>query len=148
MNMKIPASFKLGVIEYKVYLVEKIEFVQNDFDTLVGKIGNAKAKKLKQSSILFGLCDPSAQTIWLATKDIQGNDLSKERIVSTFYHELAHALVGETAYNEANGDEIFIEALGKNLYNYVISVSDEEAEVYVDEDEELESKTTKKKSKK
>lgn len=148
MNMKIPASFKLGVIEYKVYLVEKIEFVQNDFDTLVGKIGNAKAKKLKQSGILFGLCDPSAQTIWLATKDIQGNDLSKERIVSTFYHELAHALVGETAYNEANGDEIFIEALGKNLYNYVISVSDEEAEVYVDEDEELESKTTKKKSKK
>lgn len=149
--MKIPASFKLGVIEYKVYLVEKIEFVQNDFDTLVGKIGNAKAKKLKQSSILFGLCDPSAQTIWLATKDIQGNDLSQERIVSTFYHELAHALVGETAYNEANGDEIFIEALGKNLYNYVVSVSDEEAALYVENEEEeevVEVKATKKKSKK
>lgn len=146
--MKIPASFKVGILEYKVYLTEKIEFSAEDFELLVEKQGSIRAKKLKNSGILFGLCDSSAQTIWLATKDIQGNDLSEERLISTFYHELAHALVGETAYNEANRDEIFIEALGKNLYNYCTSVSDEEAELYIEDDEVVETKTTKKKSKK
>lgn len=147
MNMKIPASFKVGIIEYKVYLTERIEMEES--------MPLGFCKKFKNEGMLFGLCDPSAQTIWLATKDIQGNDLSQQRIVSTFYHEVAHALVGETAYQEANQDEVFIEALGKNLYTFCTSISDEEATLYVEDDNDEEKEdlsevkvTSKKKTKK
>ena len=148
--MKIPASFKIGILEYKVYLTEKIEVSGEDFEILVERHGSVKAKRLKNAGIIFGLCDSSAQTIWIATKDIQGNDLSKERMVSTFYHELAHAVVGETAYNEANRDEIFIEALGKNLYSFCNTISEEDATLYIEEpeiEEDIEEKPIKKSKK-
>lgn len=136
--MKIPASFKIGILEYKVYLTDKIELDNDNTVLVLEKQIKVSTKKLKNSGILFGVCDHSSQTIWLATKDIQGKDVSKERLVTTFYHELAHALVGETAYNEANRDEIFIEALGKNLFAYCTTVSEEEAPVYKEEEEEEE----------
>ncbi len=145
--MRIPASFKIGILEYKVFLTEKIEFSKDDYEALVGRTSNLYEKKLKNEGMLFGLWDSSSQTIWLGTKDIQGNDISKERLVSTFYHELAHALVGETCHNEANRDEIFIEALGKNLYYFCESVSDEDAPLYVDEDDDEDIKKNKTKTK-
>lgn len=147
--MIVPASFKIGPLTYKVKLTEKIELESSGLAELFEKRGNSYYKNLLNKGILFGLCDMSAQTIWLATKDIQGDDISPERIETTFYHELAHALVGETANNESNGDEVFIEALGKNLYSFCHSVSDKPAELEVEEEEEEEVvETPKKKTKK
>ena len=117
--MIIPESFKIGALTYKVHLVDRIDVEQdNDLLSMFEKKSKIYTKTIKNGGFLFGVCDSSAQVIWIATKDMQGNNISPERIEQTFYHELAHALVGETANNEVNRDEVFIEALGKNIYSY------------------------------
>lgn len=131
--MKIPASFKLGPLEFQVKLVDEVTVSAGSC-----RSATLKGKGLVDKAYNFGACDPTAQIIWLATKDISGDALSKERIITTFYHELAHALVGETANLEACFDEVFIEALGKNIYSYILTVSDEEATYHEEEEEYVE----------
>lgn len=147
--MKIPASFKVSNITYYVKLTKNIEIDKFAEDIFTRE--QLSYKKIKGNGIIFGLCDPGAQTIWLATENQSGDPISEERIEATFYHELAHALVGETANMDANADEVFIEALGKNIFAFVSTISDEEAdyeedEKEVEEVEEEPKKTTKKKS--
>lgn len=100
--MKISESFKIGTIRFEVKFEDKL----ND----------------SEDSMLFGKCDPTSQVITLATKDLQGKELSEDRKLATFYHELAHALVGETGELELYGDEVFIEALGKNIFSFIDTV--------------------------
>ena len=135
--MIIPESFKIGALTYKVHLVDRIDVEQdNDLLSMFEKKSKIYTKTIKNGGFLFGVCDSSAQVIWIATKDMQGNNISPERIEQTFYHELAHALVGETANNEVNRDEVFIEALGKNIYSYCLEHSSIPASEYIEDEEE------------
>lgn len=145
--MKIPAKFKSGLVTYTVHLVDKIEL---EFYSGLGSEEALKGKIFKGEGFIFGLCDPVGQNVWIATETLEGKPIPYERQLSTFYHELAHALVGETANNEVNTDEVFIEALGKNLYAYAQNTFEGEAKLYVEEEEEEEvieepKKKTKKK---
>ena len=152
--MIVPATFKIGTLTYKVHLVERIDIEQDsDLLSMFEKRNKLYTHTIKNGGFLFGVCDSSAQEIWIATKDMQGKDISQERIEQTFYHELAHALVGETANNEVNRDEVFIEALGKNIYSYCAEHSSEAASLYDeteedDEEEIVEEPKKKSKSKK
>lgn len=101
--MKIPESFKIGTIEFDVKFVDKI-------------------KDTNDGSMVFGQCDPTSQIITIATKDLKGNELSEARKLATFYHELAHVLVGETGEIDLNSDEVFIEALSKNIFSFIDTV--------------------------
>lgn len=118
--MKIPGSFKLGLVEYKVILADSI-VIENDLTEVIFGRTHKKFKTfggVTRGSV-FGACDPTTATIYLLVKDDEGNDMSEGRIIQTFSHELAHALVGETAHLEVNADEVFIEALGKNILSYI-----------------------------
>lgn len=144
--MRIPSAFKIGILNWNVKLTDKITVVDNEGLDVFSR-GDISKKTINGGGLLFGLCDPATQTLWLATKDSSGNDLSKERIISTFYHELSHALVGETANLDLYHDEVFIEALGKNLFSYCVTLSDKDASEE-DDDEDEEIKESKPKSKK
>ena len=134
--MKIPGSFKIGKLTYTVVLTEKIE--HEGFE----------------GGFLFGLCDPMEQKIYLATKTSKGNDLSQERIYTTFYHEVTHILFGEIADQALYSDEVVVEAVSKNLSSFIETMEGEATEEVIDEDEieenedEVEEKPVKKSKKK
>lgn len=92
---KIPDSFKLFGIQYKVVKVDRI-----DSDDNLGESRYTEAQ------------------VVLATKDYKGRKISNECMWQTFVHELVHLILGMTAYHEENGNEKLVEAIALGLISY------------------------------
>lgn len=72
-------------------------------------------KEKEEPSWLFGRTTPSLRTIEVATLNEKNEPMTEGQIVTTFWHEVVHAIIGEGCYNNYNDDEPFIEWVGKNL---------------------------------
>lgn len=77
--------------------------------------GIIKKEEEEESSWLFGRITPSTRTIEVATLNEKNEPITEEQIITTFWHEVAHAIILEGCYNKYNDDEPFIEWVGKNL---------------------------------
>lgn len=59
-------------------------------------------------------------------KILLNQDMPKELIIQTMYHEIAHAMCEETSFNDMlmdklgdNGYEIFVDMMGRLLYDII-----------------------------
>ncbi len=90
-QLKIPKTFKLGNVKYRV------EFAPNLAD---------------ESSRLFGLFDPDENVIYL------DEGVRDDKMGHTFCHELVHALL-EAMGHELYEDEEFVDTFGLFLHQYL-----------------------------
>jgi hypothetical protein len=96
--MRIPKKFKLLGTTYKVVWDDQ-------------KMANMN---------LYGLCDYSRSEITLSTKDGL-NNLSKDKILDTFYHERTHAILDMMNERELSANEKFVDVFSKLLRQAVES---------------------------
>lgn len=92
----IPRKFELGPHKYRIKFLK----------TLARRTGN------------WGLCTPAKQEILLQLPD---KDVSESTIISTFFHELSHALMYEMGEEELYANEKFVDKLGVLLHQFFIS---------------------------
>ena len=90
--MRIPKKFKLLGTTYKVVWDDQ------------------KMAKMN----LYGLCDYGRSEITLSTKDGLDN-LSKGKILDTFYHERTHAILDMMNERELSANEKFVDVFSKLL---------------------------------
>ena len=90
MEMKIPKKFKVGSIDYEVWLVEHCG--TNDD---------------------FGLWRP--QGIIEIANQAEGYEVSESKKIQTFLHELTHAILFAMGKEELNDDESFVNTFSSFL---------------------------------
>jgi hypothetical protein len=101
--MKIPKSFKIFGITWKVELVEEMSGVGDGREQL-------------------GACHHTSKEIEIRTK-AQGMQISKILQLETFWHEAFHAVLESCGYPELSNDEHFVELMG-NAITQVVATSD------------------------
>lgn len=60
-------------------------------------------------NFLYGITFPEKQTIYISTKDRDGNLLSDSVIKATLLHEMVHAIFDAGCYHDSNLDEPLVE---------------------------------------
>lgn len=86
----VPKSFQLMGHTYKVKAVKKV-----DKEGSCGDIVHAtKTIRLKEPN----------------------KDFTLDMVEETFFHELTHAILDETMYNQLSDDEVFVERIGRALH--------------------------------
>lgn len=113
--MKLPKSVKLGRITYTVHTTEEklldlVKSIDEDVHTE------------NDGGYLFGYCNYVEKEIWISLKTDNGKDLTPETIESTFYHECAHAILFEMAF-EGHNDEMLVNYMGEKLLDFVTSIN-------------------------
>lgn len=52
---------------------------------------------------------------------IEGYEMNREYILTTYYHELIHVILNEAGYNELSKDEQLVDQLGRGLLEYELT---------------------------
>lgn len=97
MELNIPKTFTLASCEYKVEEIEDID--DNGLGRTYSPLGLIKIAKT-----------------W------QGKQIPQDSRVSTFYHELVHAILDMSEYKDLSRDEAFVQALTNLIVEYLKTV--------------------------
>lgn len=89
---KIPKSFKLFATTWKVHWNDK-------------KLNDRRA---------YGVCESFASRITLSTEQ-EGDKLSVDKMIDTFYHEKVHAILDTMYEYELSDNEKFVDTFAKLL---------------------------------
>ena len=73
----------------------------------VAKLEEDEGKTSKK--FIYGVNIPEKQTIYISTKDRDGNLLSDNIIKTTLLHEMVHAIFDTGCYHDSNLDEPLVE---------------------------------------
>lgn len=74
----------------------------------VAKLEEENGDKISKKFI-YGVNIPEQQTIYISTKDRDGNPLSDNIIKTTLLHEMVHAIFDTGCYHDSNQDEPLVE---------------------------------------
>lgn len=93
--------------------------------TLYAEHWNVEHKNDPTNPSNYGECDGYINTITLQ-HTVQGKQMSENKIESTFYHELVHAILDTSGYYGLSDDEDFVHTFGGLLHQYFKTVEYEE----------------------
>ena len=92
--------------------IYKINYV----DTLKNTLTKEEKENKKKEIYILGQCSSTKKEIIVTTKcHYDDVDFPETTVMETLFHEIAHAMCGDFAYNSYDEDEPFIEMVGKNL---------------------------------
>ena len=86
--------------------------------TLLGEKWTVEYSDDPENSGNLGWCDSTKNVIVIQRRNF-GKEVSHNKQVSTFYHELIHAFLTAGAFFDLEGDEHFVSVMGGLLHQYL-----------------------------